>query len=212
MFAYHGNGRAGAYPRRRGSVGRGLVPRRRPRGHETAHAHTEPAAATRQARGGGLCRHRRDPLDPVAVKVRAPVFACPAAVDVLRCHAAAPGVPVYAWGVMPTAFSSCSGRHRPAPSCRSSDMSSTWRRVKRGGAASRARSGRPASRPTCFAARSDSRKAWRTSGTTPCDRGSSSAGATAGFQGRACSSSWMPAGDKPAPRRRPSLDHPLPLG
>ena len=37
---------------------------------------------------------------PIAVKGRAPVFACPAvaaaAVDVLRRHAAATGVPVYA--------------------------------------------------------------------------------------------------------------------
>ena len=42
---------------------------------------------------------------PIAVKGRAPVFACPAvaaaAVDVLRRHAAATGVPVYAWCVMP---------------------------------------------------------------------------------------------------------------
>ena len=41
----------------------------------------------------------------IAVKGRAPVFACPAvaaaAVDVLRRHAAATGVPVYAWCVMP---------------------------------------------------------------------------------------------------------------
>ena len=43
----------------------------------------------------------------IAVKDRAPVFACPAvaaaAVDVLvlRRHAAASGVPVYAWCVMP---------------------------------------------------------------------------------------------------------------
>ena len=41
----------------------------------------------------------------IAVKGRAPVFAClavaAAAVDVLRRHAAATGVPVYAWGVMP---------------------------------------------------------------------------------------------------------------
>ena len=39
----------------------------------------------------------------IAVKGRAPVFACPAvaaAVDVLRPHAAATGVPVHAWGVM----------------------------------------------------------------------------------------------------------------
>ena len=42
---------------------------------------------------------------PIAVTGRAPVFACPAvaaaAVDVLRRHAAATGVPGYAWGVMP---------------------------------------------------------------------------------------------------------------
>ena len=41
----------------------------------------------------------------IAVKGRAPVFACPAvaagAVDVLRRHAAATAVPVYAWCVMP---------------------------------------------------------------------------------------------------------------
>ena len=40
----------------------------------------------------------------IAGKGRAPVFACPAvavAVDVLRRHAAATGVPVYAWGVRP---------------------------------------------------------------------------------------------------------------
>ena len=41
----------------------------------------------------------------IAVKGRPPVVACPAvaaaAVDVLRRHAAAPGVPVYAWGVTP---------------------------------------------------------------------------------------------------------------
>ena len=41
----------------------------------------------------------------IAVKGRAPVFACPAvaaaAVDVLRRHAATTGVPVYAWCVMP---------------------------------------------------------------------------------------------------------------
>ena len=41
----------------------------------------------------------------IAVKGRGPVFACPgvaaAAVDVLRRHAAATGVRVYAWCVMP---------------------------------------------------------------------------------------------------------------
>ena len=42
---------------------------------------------------------------PITVKGRAPVFACPAvaaaAVDVLRRHAAAPGVPGDAWCVIP---------------------------------------------------------------------------------------------------------------
>ena len=41
----------------------------------------------------------------IAVKGRAPVFACPAVaappVDALRRHAAATGVPVYAWCVRP---------------------------------------------------------------------------------------------------------------
>ena len=44
-------------------------------------------------------------LITIAVKGCAPVFACPAvaaaAVDVLRRHAAATGVPVYAWCAMP---------------------------------------------------------------------------------------------------------------
>ena len=42
---------------------------------------------------------------PIAVTGRAPGFACPAvaaaAVDVLQRHAAATGMPVYAWCVMP---------------------------------------------------------------------------------------------------------------
>ena len=57
---------------------------------------------------------------PSAVTGRAPVFAWPAvaaaAIDVLRRPAAATGVPVYTWGVMPDHVHLVLGRHQPAPS------------------------------------------------------------------------------------------------
>ena len=135
----------------------------------------------------------------IAVKGRALVFACPAgaaaAVDVLRRHAAATGVPVDTGCVMPDHVPLVLGASATCDIATFEDSSRTWRSGKRGGGASRARSGRPASGTTVFAAMSDASRSWRTSGTTPCGRGLSSGGATTGFQGRACS----PAGDKPPP-------------
>ena len=67
-----------------------------------AHAQTEPAAATHQARGGGLSRNLRDLLDHHREGPCASLRPSGRGRrDVLRRHAAATGVPVYAWGVMP---------------------------------------------------------------------------------------------------------------
>ena len=57
----------------------------------------------------------------IAVKGRAPVCASPAVAaaavdDVLRRHAGATGVSVYAWCVMPDPVHLILGRHRPATS------------------------------------------------------------------------------------------------
>ena len=130
----------------------------------------------------------------MAVKGHAPVFVCPAvvaaAVDVLRRHAAATGVRVYGWCVMPDHFQLILGAsptgdivsfvgqvknlaQREARRCGIKGMfwqRSVWDHVLRG----------------------DERleEVVEYVVNNPCGRGSSSGGATTGFQ---------PAGDKPPP-------------
>ena len=104
---------------------------------------------------------------PIAVKGRAPVFACPAgaaaAVDVRRRHAAATGVPVYAWCVMPDHVHLLLGASAPCDivtfvgQFKNLAQREAWRRE------SRARSGRPALGTTFFAAMSDSGRSSSTS-------------------------------------------------
>jgi REP element-mobilizing transposase RayT len=94
----------------------------------------------------------------VTVKGRPPVFASPAvAAAVLRRHAAATGVPVCAWCAMPDHVHLILGASTNCGIVTFLGQFKTWRSVKRGGSASRARSGRLASGTIFFAAMSGSR-------------------------------------------------------
>ena len=143
----------------------------------------------------------------IAVKGHPPVVAYPAvaaaAVDVLRRHAAAPGVPVYAWGVRPDPVHLILGASSTCAivmfveQVKNLGQREAWRRGIKG------TFWQTNVWDAVFAAMSDSSRSSSTSRTTPCGRGSSSGGATTGFQGVGRGlvprrlDSRTPAGDKP---------------
>ena len=138
-----------------------------------------------------------------AVKGRAPVFACPrvaaAAVDVLRRHAAATGVGVDAWCVMPDHVHLVLGASPTGDivtfveQFKNLAQRDAWRRGIKG-----------AFWQSSFwdhFLRGDERleEVVEYVLNSPVLGGSSSGGATTGFHGQTCSDGQSPAGDKPPP-------------